>query len=190
MGAQLFGVSIWQLEACLNNPNLHVDDPNCSPYLVSKTVKQKEVKLGDEVNYTEVKNTSSVAIPQAGIIDKLPKAVQFVSADIEHGFSFYDKAGHLFVWDIGELAPGETMKATVNGKVVEDLNEGELILNRVRIGTTVPFTGTCTGENCPSPGPDSPDDPYEYESWTESCVYSATNFPESGTKPGVNLCTW
>lgn len=84
------------------------------------------------MNHTiEVKNTSSVAIPQAGIIDKLPKAVQFVSAaDIEHGFSFYDKASHLFVWDIGELAPGETMKATVNGKVVKDLNEGELILDR------------------------------------------------------------
>lgn len=51
----------------------------------------------------------------------------------------------------------------------------------------MPFAGDCTARTAQVLVLIRPMTPTnEYEGWTESCVYSATNFPESGTNPGVN----
>lgn len=93
---------------------------------VEKTVDNDSPQVGDEITFTiEVTNLGPADATGVQITDELPEGLTFVEADTED----YDP--DTGIWDIGDLAAGET--ATLTIVAIYDSEEGEPLVNTAKV---------------------------------------------------------
>ncbi|MCK5212258.1 DUF11 domain-containing protein, partial [Candidatus Parcubacteria bacterium] len=84
--------------------------------VISKTVDQEIVNVGDEVEYIiTVTNNGSLTAFEVNLEDLLPEGLEFV-----------DDESSTKSWDLGDIAPGVSKSATVIVKVTGDITIGTI----------------------------------------------------------------
>ncbi|UCD52056.1 MAG: DUF11 domain-containing protein [Phycisphaerales bacterium] len=98
------------------------------------------VSLGEEITYTIcMANDNHQVLDEVVVIDKLPEAVTFVTADGDGEFGRYDRDTHAYTWRFSTVEADGQICVDLTVRVNEDAGHGVAITNLVRTefgGTT------------------------------------------------------
>lgn len=102
------------------------------------TGKYKSVGIGRNVTYSICFDNynNDFDVTNVTIVDTLPSDVNFVSADGEGDFGYYDPNWHTFTWSYLSLPPGSDICLDLVVNVNQDTKPGEEITNFVTIDST------------------------------------------------------
>ena len=107
---------------------------NTTPTTTSETSNVKksgEIYIGDTVRYDIlIKNNGAQPAKDIKIIDLPPDKLENISMAEGSGGS-YDPFSRKIVLDIAEIGAGKTIKLSFTGFISNDLNDGEIIKNKV-----------------------------------------------------------
>ncbi len=89
-------------------------------------------KAGQQVTYTiSYANVGSAASEAAGIVDRLPGNLEFVSAS---NGGTYDAANRAVVWNLGSVGAGVKDKVTLTARIHPDAKPGTVVKNTATFG--------------------------------------------------------
>jgi len=114
---------------------------NLSKHIVGEP---NDVDIGDTITYDICfdNNDNDFAVTSVSIIDTLPEEVNFVTADGNGVFGYYDPAVHTYAWSYTYLAPGTIDCLQLTVRVNEGTAPATTIANLVTISSSeIPPTG-------------------------------------------------